>query len=289
MARPTAAPGRRDRHPAGARADRVRLQALDRADPRLARDVRRARGVDRLPPPARPHVARERPPHGERRRVRAARPGYRARRLVEHERLVDLRRDGSRRPPVEVRDQLPGPAHLQPLELRARALLRASRAGARGSAGVLVGADVRVARARARAHRRRRARDPLAAAPRRDRGRLLAHVRGGRCRARRDGTRDDGGVAPRPDRRGRPVVAPRHLARGPRLPLLHDHRPADDPGEPARAPRVRRIGRVARDTAHRPLDERVLGEARRARRAHDRLRCAAAAADTSPAGLASAA
>ena len=34
----------RDRHAAGARADRVRLQPLDRADPRLARHVRRARG-----------------------------------------------------------------------------------------------------------------------------------------------------------------------------------------------------------------------------------------------------
>ena len=81
------------------------------------------------------------------------------------------------------------------------------------------------------AHRRRRARDPLPAAPRRDRRRLLAHVRGRGRGPRRDGPRDDGGVAPRADLRLGPLVAARHLARDPRLPLLHDHRPADDPRE----------------------------------------------------------
>ena len=47
---------------------------------------------DRVPAPARAHVAGERAPDRERRRVHPARAGHRARRLVEHERLVDLRR-----------------------------------------------------------------------------------------------------------------------------------------------------------------------------------------------------
>ena len=134
---------------------------------------------------------------------------------------------------LEVRDHLPRASHLQSVELRARPLLRAARAGARGSARVLVGADVRLARAGARADRRRRARDPVAAAPHRHRGRLLAHIRGRGRGARRDRARDDGGLAPRADRGRRSLVAARHLARGARLPLLHDHRPADDPRSPA--------------------------------------------------------
>ena len=42
-------------------------------------------------------------------------------------------------------------------------------------------------------------------------------------------------LARRPDRGQGVLVAPRHLAGDPRLPLLHDHRPEDDPGERARA------------------------------------------------------
>ena len=52
-------------------------------------------------------------------------PGTRARRLVEHARRVDLRRNGRGRAPVEARDPLPRPPHLQPIELRSRALLPA--------------------------------------------------------------------------------------------------------------------------------------------------------------------
>ena len=59
-------------------------------------------------------------------------------------------------------------------------------------------------------------------------------VRGGHRRARRERARDDGALAPRPDRRARLLVDPRLLARDPRLPLLHDHRPEDDPRERAR-------------------------------------------------------
>ena len=46
-----------------------------------------------------------------------------------------------------------------------------------------------------------------------------------RARARRP--RDDRALAPRPDRRRLLLVGARHLARGARLPLLHDHRPED--------------------------------------------------------------
>ena len=97
-ARPAPPPRRGDHLAAGARAGRVRLPALDRPDPRLAR----RRGIlevgDRVPAPARAHVAGERAADGERRRVRPARARDRARRLVEHERLVDLRRRRPRSP-----------------------------------------------------------------------------------------------------------------------------------------------------------------------------------------------
>ena len=127
-ARPAAAARRRDRDPSGPRPDRLRLPPLDRADPDLPRHVRGARGRDRAAPAARADVARERAPHGERRRVHPPGAGNRARGLVEHERLVDLRGHRRRVAPLEVRDHLPGPAHLQPVELRPRPLLRAARA-----------------------------------------------------------------------------------------------------------------------------------------------------------------
>ena len=66
----------------------------------------------------RDHVAGERAPDGERDRVRPARARHRARRLVEHERLVDLRRHGGRGAPLEAPDPLPRPPLPQPLELR---------------------------------------------------------------------------------------------------------------------------------------------------------------------------
>ena len=70
----------------------------------------------------------------------------------------------------------------------------------------------------------------------------------------------------------RVLVAARLLARDPRLPLLHDHRPEDDSREPRRAPRLRRRGRTARDVAHRAADDRVRDEGRDPRRARARLR-----------------
>ena len=76
----------------------------------------------------------------------------------------------------------------------------------------------------------------------------------------------------------RPLVAARHVSRGPRLPLLHDHRPAHDPRDRARAADLRDLGRARRVSPDRPVDDRVRGEARGARRADGRLRGAAAPA-----------
>ena len=166
-ARPAAAPRRSDRLTAGTRAGRVRLPAVDRADPGLARSCRDPRGRDRVPKPARAHVARECPPDRKRRRLRPARAGHRARRLVEHERLVDLRRDVGDRAAVQVPHPHTRTAHLQPVELRARALFPAPGCGARGSARAVVGSAVPRARLRDRSDRRGRVSHPAAAAPRR--------------------------------------------------------------------------------------------------------------------------
>ena len=177
----------------------VPLRGLDRADPARPRHVRRARGGDRVPEPARDHVAGERDADRERRGVRPARPGHRARRLVEPARLVDLRRNGRDLAPLEARDQVARRAHLQPVEHRPRHLLPRARAEPRGAARLLVGADVGVARARARHHRQRRLRDPVAAQAPARRARLLGVVRRRHRRARARGSLDDRALAPRPD------------------------------------------------------------------------------------------
>ena len=72
--------------------------------------------------------------------------------------------------------------------------------------------------------------------------RLLARVRGRDRRARARRPRDDRALASRPDHRLPLLVGARHLARGARLPLLHDHRPED--GAAGRAGPARRT-RVA--------------------------------------------
>ncbi len=113
---------------------------------------------------------------------------------------------------------------------------------------------------------------PPAAAPRRDRGRLLARLRGGHRRARRERPHDDGRLARRADRGRGVLVAPRHVARDPRLPVLHDHRPEDDPLEPQGATRLRGRSRLARDTSDRSADDRVRDQGRDPRRALPRLR-----------------
>ena len=269
---PATPPGGGDHHAPGARPDGVRVRALDRPDPRLAADLRGARSRDRASAPARAHVARERAPHRERRRVRPARPGDRARRLVEHARLVDLRGDRGRGAALEVPDPLPRRPRLQPLELRARPLLPAPRPGARGPARALVGADVGVDGARARRHPRRRPRHPLAPAAARARRLLLGRVCRRDRRARGERARDDRALAPGARDRLGVLARARLLARDPRLSLLHDHRPEDDPARAARAAALRSGDRARRRAPDRAADDRVRHQGRRARGARARLR-----------------
>ncbi len=239
--------------------------------------MRGARGRDRVRPPARDSVAGERDADRERGRLRAPRPRDRARRLVEHAGLVDLRRDRRRRAAVEVRHPLPRPAHLQPVEHRARPLLPPARAGARRAAGLLVGPHVAVARARARDHRRRRLPDPPPHPPPGDRPGLLGRLRGRDGGARCERSRDDRALVPRAGRGLDLLADPRVLARGPRLPLLHDHRPEDDAREPRGAARLRGHDRAPGDASDRASDDRVREQGRAARGIGPRLRGAPAA------------
>ena len=181
---------RRDHLAAGPRPGRVRLPALDRADPRLARSRARCSSSRSPSGAARDHVAGERAADRQRRRLHPPRPRHRARRLVEHERLVDLRGDGRGRAALEVRDPRARAPRLQPVELRARPLLPPARRAAGRPARALVGADVALARARARADRRRRLPDPPPAAPAGDRRRRSGSPsrRGSAC-SLRAGTR----------------------------------------------------------------------------------------------------
>ena len=80
------------------------------------------------------------------------------------------------------------------------------------------------------------------------------------------------GLAPRADRRPRPLVAPRHLAGDPRLPLLHDHRSADDPGDGVgRRVYAVSVGFLA-TLLLAPWTTRVRAQGRGAQCARDRLR-----------------
>ena len=208
---------------------------------------------------------------------------------MEPERLDDLRGHRRRLAPFQVRDQVPRLAHLQPVELRPRPLLPAARAGARGAARLLVGADDRVARPGARDHRRRRPRDPDPPSPDRDRSRILGDLR--RCARRADGPRPriQRTLAPRPGQRALLLVGAGHLAGGPGLPVLHDHRPEDDAEEHARPRALRRLDRAPLGAPDRAGQDGVLGEGGAARRARDRLRRASPdrarpAAPSRPAG-----
>ena len=188
--RSAAAPRGGDRHAAGTRSGRVRLPALDRADPRLARGRRRPRDRDHVLAPARDHVAGQRAPHRQRCRLRPARAGHRARRLVEHERLVDLRRHVRGGAAVEVRRPGPRQPRLQPVELRPRPLLPAARRATRRPTRALVGPALPRARRGARPDRRRRVPHPPAAAPRcRSRSASGSRSPRGSACSRRAGTR----------------------------------------------------------------------------------------------------
>ena len=99
--------------------------------------------------------------------------------------------------------------------------------------------------------------------------------------ARARGAHDDGALAPRPDLRLPAVVGAHHLARGARLPLLHDHRPEDGAALADCPARLRGLARPARGSADRADDHRVRGEGRAARLARARLPRAAGAAQRS--------
>ena len=71
-------------------------------------------------------------------------------------------------------------------------------------------------------------------------------------------------------------MAARHLARDPRLPLLHDHRPADDPDERRGPAGLRRLGRVPRGAPDGAVDDGVRAQGRAARGTHPRVRRATA-------------
>ena len=119
--------------------------------------------------------------------------------------------------------------------------------------------------------------DPLAPAAALDRRRLLALLRCRHRRPRGERPRDDGALAPRPDRRLELLVGAAQLARGARLPLLHADRPEDVAEGAARARRLCRERRAARRVAHRAADDGVGDEGGPAHCARDRLRGAAAA------------
>ena len=278
-ARRSAPPSGRGHHLApDHRAGRLRLRALDRADPPRDRNRCRARGGDRDAPAARDHVACKRDADRQRRRLRPACAGHRARRLVEPPRLVDLRRNRRGLAPLEARDPLARRAHLQSVQHRARPLLPPARPDSRRSARLLVGADVSVARGRARCHRRGRLPHPPAAEAAAGGDRLLGLVRRGDRRARPRRPHDDRALAPRPDLGLSPVVGARHLARGARVPLLHDHRPEDGSALPDGPTRLRRLARPARGGDDRADDYRVRGQGRAAGVARRRLPGAAVAA-----------
>ena len=96
-------------------------------------------------------------------------------------------------------------------------------------------------------------------------------------RPRGERPRDARALAPRTGLGLGVLEGPRLLARDPRLPVLHDHGPADDPGEPAWAPGVRRGDRVAGGAPARAADDRVRRQGRRALGPRARLRGATAA------------
>ena len=126
-------------------------------------------------------------------------PGHRARRLVEHERLVDLRRHGRRLAALEVPDPLRGrtsstprtsgsssasccsaPARAEPLDFWWGPMSRGSSL----ALAIIVAGGLR---------------DPPRLELLAHRGRLLARLRRRHRRARGDRARDDGALAPRPD------------------------------------------------------------------------------------------
>jgi len=191
---------------------------------------------------------------------------------VEPSRSVDLRGDGRRLAPVEAPDPLARTPRLQPLELRARPLLPGARQDPCRATRLLVGADVPLARVGDRTDRRRGPDDPVTTPPLDHRRGLLARVCSRDRRARGKRPLDDGAMAPGTDHRLVVLVAARHVARDPDLPLFHDHRPDDDPEGSRGTCRVLRERRAPRDASDRPADDRVRDQGRRPVRARPVVR-----------------
>ena len=277
------ASGRGHHLAAGHRPDRIPLRAFDRADPARDRHLRRARGRDRDAFPARHPLAGERNADRQRSRLRPPCSRHGARRLVEPAGLVDLRRNRRGLAALQTRDPLAWRAHLQSVQHRPRPLLPAAPPDQGRAARLLVGADVGLARPGACDHRCRRIRHPPAAEAAAGGTRLLGDVRRSDRSASPCRPHDDRALAPRPDLGLPAVVGACHLARGARVPLLHDHRPEDRAALPERPARLCDLARIARGGADRTDDDRVRGEGRAAGVARSRLpRAAAAAARPSP-------
>ena len=199
-------------------------------------------------------------------------PGTRARRLVDAPRLVDLRRDGRRLAALEARDQVARRAHLQPVEHRPRHLLpraRPERAPRRSTSGG--GRRRRGSRSRSSSSSRAGSRSCWRLQLLRVALGFWVSFAGGHRRARARRPLDDGALASRADLGLPLLVDADHVARGARLPLLHDHRPEDGAPLAAGAARLRRLARAARVGADRADDDRVRGQGRAARRARDRV------------------
>ena len=191
---------------------------------------------DRVPDEGRDPVAGERAPDRERRRVHPPGRGHRARRLVEPPRLVDLRRAP---PPSRCsRSTWSGSAERTSSTRRTSASSSASWSSARAAPSRSTSGGGRCRRG----WRSRSRSSSLGGLAILSRLRLLviavgvlARVRRRDRPARRHRARDDRALARRPDHRRLLLVGARHLARDPRLPLLHDHRPEDDSRHDARA------------------------------------------------------
>ena len=187
--------------------------------------------------------------------------------------MVDLRGDSRHRTAVEVPHPVPRASHLQPVELRPGASASCSSGPERAdplafwwgplSPALVLALAVIVDR---------RLRDPPETAPDRDRSGLLVVLRGRNRTTRTHRPHDDRGLARRADRGSGILVDARVVARDPRVPLLHDHRPADDSGEPGWPAGVRRRRRAARDAPDRAVHDRVRDEGRRTGRTLRRLR-----------------
>ena len=241
LARPAAAPRGRDHLAAGARAGRLRVPPLDRADPRRARHLRGARVRHRVPAPARASCGR-----------RARCSPATASRSSCASRARSTATGGA---------STAGGSSPAPRPCRcSRSTSSASAAGTSSTRRTSGSCCASCARARPRRAARllvgRRcrgwlllalviivgggARDPLAAAPARHRRHVLAR----RSRPAIGVLALSGHAMTArwhlgPGHRRLLLVGARHLARDPRLPLLHDHRPEDDPERALAAARLR--------------------------------------------------